>query len=73
MKIETQEPIFIREVVPQEPILQLDTSEIKVHSKAHIIEDTTRMLKGFASSMIAATSQLNVLQSLEISINRYVT
>ena len=29
VKIERQEPISIKEVVPQEPILQLDTIEIE--------------------------------------------
>ena len=71
VKTETQEPISIREVVPQEPILPLDTTNIEVHSEAHIIEDTTRMLKGFATSMIATTSQLKISQSLEVSIKRY--
>ena len=64
VKIERQEPISIKEVVPQEHVLPLTTMEIDVHPEANIIEDTTSMFKGFTTSMIATTSQLKVPQSL---------
>ena len=73
MKTETQEPTSIQEVVPQAPILQLDTTKIEEHPEATIIKDNTTMLKGLATSMIVTTSKLKVPQSLEASIKRYTT
>ena len=72
-KVVPQLPTSIKEVVPQEFVLQLDTSKIEDHSEANIIEDTTTMLHDLGTSMIMTIAQLNMPRSLEVSIKRYAT
>lgn len=69
----TQEPTSITKVEPQEPVLHLDNTRIKEHSKYDIIKNTTTMLKSFAALMIATTLQLKVPSNLQLSTTRYAT
>ena len=46
--------------MPQEPDLPLNTIEIEVQLEANILEDATKLLKGFATSMFTATLQLHL-------------
>ena len=72
-KTEPQEPTSIKEVEPQEPVLPHEGAKDEEHYEANILKDTKTMLKDFAQSVLATTSQIQISQAVTMSAKRYVT
>ena len=70
---EPQEPTFAKEVEPQEPVLPDASVKDEEHYEADILKDTKTMLKDFAQSVLAMTSQVHIPQSVTMSAKRYAT
>ena len=72
-KIEPQEPTSTNEIEPQEPILPHDDARSGEQYEANILQDTKSMLKDFAQSVLATTSQAHIPQAVTMSAKRYAT
>ena len=72
-KIEPQEPTSAKGVESQEPILPHNGARSEEHYEADILQDTKSMLKGFAQSVLATTSQVHIPQAVTMSAKRYAT
>ena len=72
-KTEPQEPTFAKEVEPQEPVLPHEGAKDEEHYEADILKDTKTMLKDFAHTVFATTSQVQIPQSVTMSAKRYAT
>ena len=72
-KTEPQEPTFAKEVEPQEPVLPHEGAKNEEHYEADILKDTKTMLKDFAHTVFATTSQVQISQSVTMSAKRYAT
>lgn len=72
-KTEPQEPTPAKEVEPQEPVLPHEGAKNEEHYEADILKDTKTMLKDFAQSVLATTSQVQIPQVVTMSAKRYVT
>ena len=72
-KTEPQEPTFAKEVEPQEPVLPYKSVKDEEHYEADILKDTKTMLKDFAHTVFATTSQVQIPQSVTMSAKRYAT
>ena len=72
-KTEPQEPTFAKEVEPQEPVLLHGGAKNEEHYEADILKDTKTMLKDFAHTVFATTSQVQIPQSVTMSAKRYAT
>ena len=72
-KTEPQEPTFAKEVEPQEPVLLHGGAKNEEHCEADLLKDTKTMLKDFAQSVLATTSQIQIPQALTMSTKRYAT
>ena len=69
-RTEPQEPTSARAVEPQEPVLPQGGEK---NEEADILQDTKSMLKDFAQSVLATTSQVHIPQAISISAKRYAT
>ena len=69
-KIEPQEPTSTKGVEPQEPVLPNDSA---TNEEADMLQDTKSMLKDFAQSVFATTSQVQIPQAVTMSAKRYAT
>ena len=72
-KTEPQEPTSVKEVEPQEPVLSHDGARSEEHYEVDILQDTKSMLKDFAQSVLATTSQVQIPQAVTMSAKRYAT
>ena len=72
-RTEPQEPTSAKEVEPQEPVLPHEGAKNEEHYEADILKDTKTMLKDFAQSVLATTSQVQIPQAVTMSAKRYVT
>ena len=72
-KTEPQEPTSVKEVEPQEPVLPHEGAKNEEHYEADILKDTKTMLKDFAHTVFATTSQVQIPQSVTMSAKRYAT
>ena len=70
---EPQEPTFAKEVEPQEPVLLHGGAKNEEHYEADLLKDTKTMLKDFAQSVLATTSQIQIPQAVTMSTKRYAT
>ena len=72
-RTEPQEPTPARDVEPQEPVLPHEGAKDEEHYEANILKDTKTMLKDFAQSVLATTSQVQNPQAVMMSAKRYAT
>ena len=72
-RTEPQEPIPTKGVEPQEPVLPHDDAMDEGHYEVDILQDTKSMLKNFAQSVLATTSQVHIPQAMTMSAKRYAT
>ena len=72
-RTEPQEPTPAKGVEPQEPVLPHDDAMDEGHYEADILQDTKTMLKDFAQSVLAMTSQVQIPQAVTMSAKRYAT
>lgn len=72
-RTEPQDPTPAKEVEPQEPVLPHDDARDEGHYEADILQDTKTMLKDFAQSVLATTSQVQIPQVVTMSAKRYAT
>ena len=72
-RTEPQEPTFAKEVEPQEPVSLHGGAKNEEHYEADLLKDTKTMLKDFAQSVLATTSQIQIPQAVTMSTKRYAT